>query len=215
MEFCRLLNAKKIKEKGKAAPFSLHHFSENRIFVFFSLLIVNLLMVNFVDFFELHENFSPPGNESDIKEEFLFFLIFIGVIVPVLEEFIFRYWIFKTLLRLVPSVIILMFYLVLIGYNFWFSNFYIIIFIVHALYIVMNKDKIFRIVVLSGLVFAVFHFVNYSPNELIENAYLLPILFFPQFILGAIVAYLKSFGFFYSVFYHILYNSILILHEYL
>jgi membrane protease YdiL (CAAX protease family) len=201
--------------KGDSSPFSLHHFSENRILIFFSLLILNLVIVNFIDFFELEKNFSVPGNENDIKESFLFFIIFIGVVVPVLEEFVFRYWIFKTFARLIPSMIILILYLILIDYDLKFNIVYIIIFGAHALYIIKNKDKGLRAAILSGFVFAVFHSVNYSLEELVAGAYLLPILFFPQFGLGMIVTYLKSFGFHYSILYHISYNSFLILYEYL
>lgn len=201
--------------KGDSSPFSLDHFSGNRIFIFFSLLILNLVIVNFIHFFELDKNFSVPGNENDIKESFLFFLIFIGVVVPVLEEFVFRYWIFKTFVRLIPSMIILILYLILIDYDLEFNIIYIIIFGAHALYIIRNKDKVLRAAILSGFVFAVFHSVNYPLEELVAGAYLLPILFFPQFVLGVIVTYLKSFGFHYSILYHVLYNSFLILYEYL
>jgi membrane protease YdiL (CAAX protease family) len=201
-------------KKGEVSPFPLNLFLENKILMFFSLLLFNLIVVNIVDFFDLSKNFSNPGGEIDLEKDLFFLIIFFGIVIPMFEEFIFRYWFLEKISKVIFPLILLILYIIFLNYHWIFNISFVVIYIIHVIYISKNRNKIFLISILNGGVFAFFHFVNFPIDELITGFTYLPILFLPQFVLGVIVCFIKTFGFRYAVFYHILYNSLLILIEY-
>lgn len=202
------------EKKGEFSPFSLSFFLEKRTFVFFILLLFNLIIANVVDFFDLSSNFSNPGEGIDLKEDILFIILFFGFVVPMFEEFIFRFWIHERMSKFIFPLIVLILYLTYLNYNWVFSIFFIFTFIVQAFVVLRFKKKILIISIINGGVFAIFHFVNFPLNELVSGAIYLPVLFFPQFVLGGTACFVRKFGFRYSVSYHILYNTLLILNGY-
>ncbi len=204
----------KQEKKGVVSPFPLNLYFEKRTFVFFSLLFFNLVLVNIVDFFDLSNNFSNPGDGIDFKEDFLFIIVFFGFVLPIFEEFVFRFWVREKISKVILPLILLILYIIYLNYHWVFNITFIIVFIVHVIFISKKRDKTLVISILNGGVFAIFHIVNYPVNELVSGFIYLPILFLPQFVLGVIVCFIRKFGFRYSVFYHILHNSLLILIEY-
>lgn len=208
------MTASKLQRRGGISPFSFNFFMENKTFVFFSILLINLALVSIVDLFELEKKFSNPGIQDDIVRDLLFFLIFFGLIVPIFEEFIFRFWVFENISKAILPLVLLILYLIYLDYNLIFNIFYVLLFLIHIIYVYINKENSVIIYLLNGSIFAVFHVVNFPFEELVSGIYYLPILFFPQFFLGVIVCFLKTFGFRYSVIYHVLYNSVLIIIEY-
>lgn len=111
------MTSNKREIKGAVLPFRMNLSFGYKIIVFLSFLIFNLLIVNIIDFFDFEKNFKVPGIENDIKDNFIFFWIFFGFAVPILEEFIFRFWIFEKIIKLIPSLLILALYLILVDYN--------------------------------------------------------------------------------------------------
>jgi len=208
------VTANKLEKKGDISPFPFNLFNENKTFVFFSILFINLALVNLIDFFELEKIFSSPGDEGDITGDTMFFIVFFGLIVPIFEEFIFRFWVFEKISKAIFPLILLTLYLIYLNFYWAFNVFYFLIFLLLVVYASINKDNFGIIFLLNGTVFAIFHIVNFSGEELVSGIYYLPILFFPQFFLGVIVCFLKTFGFRYSIFYHVSYNSSLIIIEY-
>lgn len=72
------------------------------------------------------------------------------------------------------------------------------------------------VLIFHALLFAGIHLESYQINDLINYYYCIPALILPQFVLGIITFYLVvKFGFKYSLIYHIAYNTILIIEEYL
>jgi membrane protease YdiL (CAAX protease family) len=202
-----------VKSKGVITPF-FTKIRKNKKLFFISLLGANIILASLVDFFELESYFTAPGNEEDFKSNIVLFIIFIGFVVPVFEEFIFRFWIFENISKILAPLILLILYLLYLDYNWFLKISFILIFAFHIICIFYFKMNLLMISILNGVVFGIFHFVNYPIQELIEGLVYLPILFFPQFILGAFVCLIREFGFRYCIIYHASYNLILIIFEY-
>lgn len=202
--------------KGEKSPFFYNFTKQNKIILFVLLLTFNHAIASVVDLFDLEKHFTTPGNENDLKNQFLFFLIITGFVAPLIEEFLFRFWILEKRIKFVIICMLLILYLLLIDYHWIFNISFLLIFIVQAIFIFRNSNKITSIIIFNGIVFSLFHVTNYPVDELYSNIIYLPILFFPQFILGLITSWMKiSHGFKFALLYHILYNSSIITFVYL
>lgn len=203
-------------KKGDFSPFSRKLFKQNKIILFVLLLTFNHLAASVVDLFDLEKYFSAPGDETDLKNKFLLFLIITGFVAPIIEEFLFRFWILEKRIKFIIILMLLILCLLLIDYHWVFNVSFLLIFIVQAILIFKNPKKILIIAILNGFTFSLFHITNYPVYELYSNIIYLPILFFPQFILGLITSGMKiNYGFKFAVLYHILYNSSIIVFVYL
>lgn len=202
--------------RGDKSPFFYSYIKKNIVILLFLLLLVNHLMASVIDLFDLEKHFSVPGDENDLKSEFLFFIIITGVIAPTIEEFLFRFWILENNKKLIISFILLVSYLILIDFHWIFNSSLIILFICLRIFTTKFPSKHLYISALNGVVFSFFHITNYPSNELMSSIQYLPILLFPQFILGFFTTNLKiHYGFKFSVLYHVLYNSSIIIFVYL
>lgn len=202
--------------RGDKTPFSSKFFKQNKIVLFVLLLIFNHLIASVVDIFDLEKYFSTPGDETNLKSKFLFFLIITGFVAPIIEEFLFRFWILKNVLIFTLFFIFLFLFLLLIDYNWIYNSLFLLTFSLQAIFIFKYPKKYILICLINGLVFSLFHITNYAVVELISGIYYLPVLLFPQFILGFFASYLKlKYGFRYAVVYHVLYNCSIIVFVYL
>lgn len=199
----------KLHQKYFVVPiFLIFHF----ILLYFSKWIISL-------FLKIEEFFPINFDENDLVEDFFFFLIFFGLITPIIEEVSFRLWINKGFKYLFISICTLLLY------SFLTSNSYFVIILTVGLFIahtiIWKKTSqnrlLFRFIFLfHALLFAGIHLENFDLNDLLKYYYYVPALIIPQFILGMILLYIRvDFGFKYSTAYHILYNSILIFQEFI
>ncbi|MDN3667937.1 CPBP family glutamic-type intramembrane protease [Echinicola jeungdonensis] len=180
------------------------------------VLILNLTVVKLVGIFDISKYFSSPGDIRDIKEYFFPFLVFTAGIVPLIEEYCFRSWINEGKWKIVLAIALTFGYLLMGDYHIQFEIIWIIIFIIHVYLINFKVFTDWINSIIHGVLFGTTHLVNFSTEEIFDSFVLLPILIFPQIMLGIILYYIKiKINFISCVLYHVFYNSILITYAYL
>lgn len=190
------------------------------IFIFLVHFAINRLSGYFVSqFVDIDELFPDSINEDDIVEDIFFIILFFGMFIPVIEEISFRLWINRSFKFIVISILALLAYSSITSSNYVIISLTICFFIGHVLvwkYFGENKMIQNLVLIFHALLFAGIHLESYQINDLINYYYCIPALILPQFVLGIITFYLVvKFGFKYSLIYHIAYNTILIIEEYL
>lgn len=139
-------------------------------------------------------------------------LLNVVLLAPIIEEFMFRYHHRLSYGRLIIS---LLFCIVLLHSSFW--NFLIFAIYIGGLAISMEyKTPPTRkmLVFISALAFSLLHLGNYTNLNFITDVYFIPVLIFSQFLSALILFYIFwNFGIKHSIAFHMLWNSIVLLHK--
>jgi hypothetical protein len=198
------------------------HFLNSSLSIFIFLIIQFIL--NFFNrkakfYFDLDSKFSSSITDDIILNDICFFLIFVGILIPIFEEICFRLWPGKQKKIQLISIFSLFIYLMLLYKSFIFILIIMIIFSFHVFHwekIGSNNILKVLLIILNSALFAVIHLITYEKGELIANYLFIPFLLFPQFILGILTFILRlQFGFITSTFFHCLYNIMIIVYSYL
>ncbi len=158
--------------------------------IFFILLldyVIAFSTVIIIDLFEEYEILKLDYNDIFFDKSFIFILVLAGIIVPIIEEFIFRFplkyqrnYVFRAIDYLFKNK----------GKMFW--------------------NKYFKFIFYSfAMVFALVHITNYNNNSIIFFL-LIPIIILSQFIGGLTLGYTRiKLGLIWSILQHSLFNSII------
>ncbi|MCH7401286.1 CPBP family glutamic-type intramembrane protease [Belliella kenyensis] len=190
------------------------------IFIFLVHFAINRLSGYFVSqIVDIDELFPVSIDENDIVNDIFFIFLFFGILIPTIEEISFRLWINRSFKFVLTSTVILLAYSLITSSNYVIISLTVCFFVGHVLvWKYFGENKIIQnlVLIFHALLFAGIHLENYQVNDLINYYYCIPALILPQFVLGIIAFYLATkYGFKYSLIYHIAYNSILIIEEYL
>lgn len=179
------------------------------------ILIVLEIFENLIMFPEFNHGLKDEA--EDIFKTVGFFLIFAGFITPLLEEFIFRYFLVGNDFR---KVIISIFFLLVISL-FDFSGWDLgdiinlicfIYFILVWIFVFFYKNLNPKIIIYSSIfLFGIYHLPNYQYVEIKNNLLYVPVLILPQIILGYFLVFFRvNFGLIFAIIYHALYNTVLL-----
>jgi len=167
-----------------------------------------LILVSFFIFYMGLDKFERSIGQDDTTHIKLFLNAII--LVPVIEEIIFRYHQKLSFKGIILSTIfaVLLFY----------SSLWLLLFFglyMGGLLVAINLNTPpprIVIVFLSSVIFALFHLDNFNNIDYLHEFYFIPILIFSQFISGLILSFIFwNFGLKYSVFFHMIWNAIFIL----
>lgn len=190
------------------------HFKSSYFFKFFIQAFVTLLLISIIPSI-LKLIIEIPENKIDIP---VFFLI-IGMIilVPTIEEVLFRLWLKPLYINylLLLAILVCVLVLSLLKKQFWFTGITSIL-IVALTFLLKKKNfksiqrfvlKYFKyLYFLSALIFGLVHLFNIDHFSIVTLV-VSPILILPQFVSGLFLGYIRmKFGIFYSILFHSLMN---------
>lgn len=179
------------------------------IFILLPILGSNLLVVYSFHLLETSLHISKP--DSNFKEDILsnlnFYIFFIILFAPFLEEFIFRYPLKKSRWRFI-SILLSILYIVIFQERFVQLTLGIYL-IMLCVIIYFKKNASLLIICFSILVFTLIHLGNYEYESLMAlNKVEIILLFTPQLLLGITVTLIRlKYSFKGALFYHCLYNA--------
>ena len=188
---------------------------------FFNLVITNASLIKI---FETKN--VQIVEENLLKKGIVFSFILVGLSIPILEEFLFRYkltsfiWNYKMLplkiliiiiqlfnIRNVPLIIILISFILLFSHNFYI---YIINSTKYKMLFLRFYDKNYWLFFFSSAItFGVLHMGNYQLENFIPVLSIIFVL--PQVVAGLFLGYIRIImGLRWSILFHALHNSFLV-----
>jgi|TARA_B110000240_G_C13411458_1_gene415356 hypothetical protein len=184
-----------------------------KVIIVFCLLITNIILLTLIDSLEFFFKLEYPeiNNKEAILNNLFFYSILVVIIAPFMEEILYRLPLKKTSYTYI-SIFIGVIYIAIFDLNFVRIVLLLyIIGIVYLLYLKLNPSKYF--ILLSVFIFTISHIGNYDFQQIkLLNFLELIFLFFPQLIFAIITTSIRIyFSFWYAVFYHILYNALIII----
>ena len=150
--------------------------------------------------------------QKGLKENFLFYLLFIVIIGPLWEEAVFRLPLKNNKIFWLPIILGI---LLLLSIKLWWIKISLIIYLFSIIYYRLIRKiecNIPTITILSILSFGLIHSANYSLMSLAQMNFIeIVSTFFTQLILGMILAYIRlKYSFKAGVVYHGTFNGIIL-----
>lgn len=183
-------------------------------------LIVLDVLESLITYPKFQHAFSD--NAMEIFETVGLFLFFVAIIVPVIEELTFRYFLVGNNFSKLIVSIILMSLIILFSFDkFSFGDFIYLICLIYLIVIFIlssfsNAINIPIMAVSSMILFGIYHLSNFEYEEIRNNLLYIPLLIFPQVLLGLFLNFIRiNFGLIPAVIYHSLYNTLLLCVVYL
>lgn len=133
-------------------------------------------------------------------------VLYIGIIGPVMEEFVFRLWGNGKLWTGITSIILMALFALAVGW--WLSLFTIVCGVSILVYFREDREKkLFSLMLLSSVVFAVAHAGNYNGEG---QKFILFVSVLEKFGFGLVASYLViNYNLFWSIVFHVANNSLL------
>lgn len=191
--------------------------SWKEIFVVFIINLIIIIILWFLNHMLISDTKILQNNLFDqFKKEFPLIFILGTTIIPIYEEFLYRIYLTTSKQYLLPILIVFLLIcfsisenLVKTIINILYFIFLCILLFYHFKIIENPKLAVYG----SSLFFSLYHIFNYKLDN-ISHEYFILLAFSvtPQFIGGLLKAYIRiRFGFWYAVFYHCMWNLILML----
>ena len=173
-------------------------------------ILIHIFFV-LIYFFIVYYYQIDPLNNNHKNVDLISILSFI-IILPFLEELIFRYPLIynKRNIIIIPIILFFSFH-VFLNIKYWLVSVLCILYIFSLIY-QLRKEKNYLIVcLLSNIVFSIFHIINFENGHEIIFSFSICFYLLPQFVLSIILSLIRiKFNFLLCLIYHSSYNLILI-----
>ena len=174
--------------------------------------VITLCLVNFI---KLFSNIPDNRNSLVFSESYFKSFLFLVILSPIIEEITHRLWIRKNILNTIVSLvccIVLVIYFIFKKevslLSFKVILLLILCCVIYISNIVLDKRDSKIVLYISSILFGLSHITNFT-DTLSIPIYMIPLLIFPQLILGLMAGYLRlTYGFIYCVLCHFIINLI-------
>lgn len=171
--------------------------------------LLAILTIFIKDYFKIE---TSNSYEEDFREHKLLAFVIIGFIIPIIEEFLFRYHLVRTKYTYITLVLSSILFFVFFQKTYYIVVFFIILNCV-SFYFYFSKESrklpIWLVVVYS-VCFSLLHLNNYDVSILQKYTWYFVLLFCHYLISSFFISYirLKEPKFIYVIIYHIFYNCL-------